>query len=307
MIFAKFCVFFAKVPHLHPPRHRVQRKAYGKINLGLRVLQRRPDGYHNIETVFHRVDLSDELTFEASDRIEVVSTDTAAPGDETNLCFRAASLLREVTGCRKGVRITLVKRIPVGAGLGGGSSDAAAVLQGLPQFWGTVVDRARLPGLALRMGSDIPFFLGNGSALAHGRGEILEYFSLDNPYAILLCCPQVRVSTTWAYGRVIPRPTGGRSDLRTVLLQGMDDPRVLREEMVNDFEPAVFSAYPDVALIKKRMLDEDALFALMSGSGSAVYGFFRHPASASRAAEGFRAQGHSVSVTAPHFQPPMPE
>ncbi len=284
----------------------MQRKAYGKINLGLRVLERRPDGYHNIETVFHRVDLFDELTFESSDCIEVVSTDAAAPGGEANLCHRAASLLHETTGCRKGVRISLTKRIPVGAGLGGGSSDAAVVLQELPRFWDAEVDPARITGLALRLGSDVPYFLGVSSALAYGRGEILEYFLLDVPFTVLLCCPEVRVSTSWAYRQVVPRAADGRTDLKSLLLRGMKDPRLLREEIVNDFERAVCSAYPEVSRIKERMLAEGAVFASMSGSGSAVYGLFENSSSAAESADRFRRQGHTVSLTPPHFRPATP-
>ncbi len=284
----------------------MQRKAYGKINLGLRVLEKRPDGYHNIETVFHRVNLFDEMRFAPSDRVEIVSTDPAAPGDQTNLCFRAASMLQELTGCSKGVRIHLEKRIPVGAGLGGGSSDAAVVLRQLPNFWNTKTDEARILGLALRLGSDVPYFLGDASALAYGRGEILEYFSLDIPFTILLCCPELRVSTSWAYRHVTPRPADGRPDLKSILLRGMDDPQILREEVTNDFESAVFDAYPTVSLIKRSMLEQEAVFASMSGSGSAVYGLFRQTSSAQHAAETFRAQGHHVSLSLPHFQPAMP-
>lgn len=281
----------------------MQHKAYAKINLGLRVLERRPDGYHTIETVFHRVALFDEVTFEASDHIEVVSTDAAAPGDETNLCFRAAALLQELTGCPKGVRINLEKRIPVGAGLGGGSSDAATVLRELPRFWRIRVDRARILGAALRLGSDIPYFLGNESALAYGRGEILEYFSLDIPYTILLCSPDIHVSTAWAYRHVVPRSATGYLNLKTTLMREMENRDLLRQQLVNDFEPAVFSVHPEIAVIKKAMLDQDAMVALMSGSGSTVYGFFKDPSVAVRAAESFRTQGHRVSLTPPSFRP----
>jgi len=281
----------------------VQRKAYAKVNLGLRVLEQRPDGFHNIETVFHRVNLFDELTFEASDQIEILSTDAAAPGNETNLCFRAAALLQGLTGCSKGVRIHLEKQIPVGAGLGGGSSDAALVLRELPLFWKMEADPTRILGLALRLGSDVSYFLGENSALALGRGEILEYFALDIPYTILLCCPPLHVSTAWAYRHVTPRSAAGHTDLKTVLVQGVKTPQILREEVVNDFESAVFASYPEIAQIKKSMLEREAVFALMSGSGSSVYGFFSDPSAASLAADAFRARGYRVSLTPPHFRP----
>jgi 4-diphosphocytidyl-2-C-methyl-D-erythritol kinase len=284
---------------------RVHLTAYAKINLGLRVLERRPDGFHNIETIFHRVALSDRLTFEPADEIQVVSTDAAAPGDETNLCYRAAVLLRELTGSRAGVRITLEKQIPVGAGLGGGSSDAATVLKELPRFWQTPVDLPRMLGAALRLGSDVPFFLGSQSALAFGRGEILEYFPLTLPFTILLCSPAISVSTTWAYRQVAPRASGGGEDpgLKTILIEGLGRPEVLRAALINDFEPVVFAAYPEIAAIKRVILDGNAHFALMSGSGSSVYGLFADEPSASRTADILRKQGYRVSLTPPGFNP----
>ena len=284
---------------------RVQHSAYAKINLGLRVLERRPDGFHNIETIFHRIALSDRLTFEPADDIQVVSSDAAAPGDQTNLCYRAALLLRELTGSRSGVRITLEKQIPVGAGLGGGSSDAATVLKHLPRFWQTTVDPARMLGAALRLGSDVPFFLRNQSAHALGRGEILEYFPLTLPYTILLCSPAIPVSTAWAYSQITPRPAGKTEgkDLKGILMQGIAQPDVLRAELVNDFEPAVFAAHPEIAAVKKTILDAGALFALMSGSGSSFYGLFSDASSASRTAAGFQKQGYRVSLTPPGFHP----
>ena len=306
MIYTKFCVSFAVHTRPHTLRFPVQHQAYAKINLGLRVLERRPDGYHNIETVFHRVGLSDDLTFEASDRIEVVSSDPAAPGGPTNLCFRAAAMLQELTGSPKGVRINLVKRIPVGAGLGGGSSDAALVLRELPRFWEKALDQPRILASALRLGSDIPYFLGDGSALAWGRGEILEYFTLDLPYAILLCTPDIHVSTAWAYRQVVPRPADDRPGLKAMLTEGVLRGDILREQLTNDFEPAVFSAYPAIASIKKRLLELGAAVALMSGSGSTVYGLFLDPSAASRAGDTFRAQGCRVSLTPPHFHPGDP-
>jgi 4-diphosphocytidyl-2-C-methyl-D-erythritol kinase len=305
VIFAKFCVFLAKHSRQYFLRCGVRRKAFAKINLGLRVLERRPDGYHNIETVFHRVNLFDELTFEPSDRIEVDSNDPAAPGDETNLCYRAARLVQDLLHSSQGVHISLEKQIPVGAGLGGGSSDAAVVLRELPRVWKASLDRNHILGLALRLGSDIPYFLGDGSALGFGRGEVLEYFSLDIPYSILICCPKLHISTAWAYGRVQPRSAEGRRDLKAIVLQGAEHPEILREELVNDFEPAVFSAYPEIALIKKDMFDQGAVFASLSGSGSTVYGLFTDPSAASSAADGYRARGYRAFLTLPHFRPGM--
>jgi 4-diphosphocytidyl-2-C-methyl-D-erythritol kinase len=277
--------------------------AYAKINLGLLVLNKRPDGYHNIETVFHRVDLFDRISFAPSAEISVVSTSPDAPSDETNICYKAAKLLREHLGLQDGVTITIEKRIPVGAGLGGGSSDAATVLSRLPAFWGYPVDMGLLYELALKLGSDVPYFLGPGSASASGRGEILHYFSLDLPYTILLCNPNIHVATGWAYGQIHPREGREGADLRTVLMQGMQDPRLLNQMLVNDFEPPVFRAFPEVGKLKDEMLAAGAVYAAMSGSGSTVYGLFETAKEAEGVATRLHASGYRTFITAPHFFP----
>ena len=195
----------------HPPQVRL--KAYAKINLGLRVTGKRTDGYHDICTVFHRIDLFDDITLGRSDSITVQASDPGVPSDERNICHGAARLVAGALGAADGVRIDITKRIPAGAGLGGGSADAGAVLRSLPAFWGRSLPEAEIHALALALGSDVPFFLGRESALGTGRGEVLEYFALDIPFAILLCTPPVHVSTAWAYAHIFPRPAGGE-DLR---------------------------------------------------------------------------------------------
>jgi 4-diphosphocytidyl-2-C-methyl-D-erythritol kinase len=186
----------------------------------------------------------------------------------------------------------------------GGRADAAAVLRSLPALWGTGIPEEDLRGLALRLGSDIPFFLGDGSALGTGRGEILEYFRLDIPFALLLCTPPVQVSTRWAYSQIVPRPPEGpdQDRLRSVLLHGMSDPALLREQLVNDFESAVFREHPVIRSVKESMLRDGALFASMSGSGSSVYGFFHDPGAAGLAAASLTSPGFRTFITPPHFR-----
>ncbi len=276
--------------------------AYAKINIGLFVEEKRPDGYHNLLTVFHRVDLADTIRFSPAEKILVDSDDPAAPGDESNLCHRAAAALRALAGIQAGVRIELRKKIPVGAGLGGGSSDAATVLSHLPAFWGISVDEAALRTIALGLGSDVPYFLRSGSALARGRGELLEYFDLQIPYTILLCNPGIHVATGWAYARVTPRPAPAE-DLRSIILDGLRDPAGLSRGLRNDFEPAVFAAHPEIADLKTTMLDRGAVFASMSGSGSSVFGFFSSAETASALAEVYRRRGMTASITSPSFRP----
>ncbi len=275
--------------------------AYAKINIGLLVLEKRPDGYHNIETVFHRINLFDEITLTPSREIRVESSSAEAPGDESNICFKAARLLRDHLGISRGVNISIQKNIPVGAGLGGGSSNAAGVLRNLPAFWGATLNDDVLFSLSLQLGSDVPYFLRKGSAFGRGRGELLEYFTLDIPQFILLCNPHIHISTAWAYQHVKPSEGETEFGLRRLLTGGMIDPDDLKR-IRNDFEPAVFSAYPDVAQTKQTMVKCGAQFALMSGSGSSVYGLFSTRHEAEVAAGMLRQRGYFVSLTDPLFQ-----
>ncbi len=277
-------------------------RAYAKINLGLQILGKRPDGYHNISTIFHRIGLYDELQFTPASSIQVESTSSAAPGDESNICHKAAVLLQKHFGVLDGVRISVRKNIPVGAGLGGGSSDAAVVLNNLPQFWGKQIDGRELHAIALELGSDVPYFLTPGSALGTGRGEILEYFPLHIPYFILLCNPNIHVSTAWAYTNFKPAGASQQLDLKSIVSEGMNNPRRL-ESLRNDFEAVVFGQFPEIGNVKGMMLNNGAVFALMSGSGSSVFGLFSSEAQAVAASAVLQQKGHFTSITPPGFSP----
>ncbi|MBI5471045.1 MAG: 4-(cytidine 5'-diphospho)-2-C-methyl-D-erythritol kinase [Ignavibacteriae bacterium] len=276
-------------------------RAYAKINLGLRVLEKRPDGFHNIVTAFHRIDTFDEIELTAADEISVVSSSFDAPSDETNICHKAARLLAARLNMDTGVRISITKRIPVGAGLGGGSSDAAIVLRELPAFWKKTIPESELRSLALQLGSDVPFFLGTKSAVGRGRGELLEFFDLDIPYAIVVCNPNIHVSTAWAYKHVTPTSSDQQIDLHTTLLTGMKDPTILTERLKNDFEEPVFKEFPEVGQLKSLLLRDGAVFASMSGSGSSVYGFFDNSDAAMALRHKLDRKSYRTFMTQPHF------
>ncbi|MEW6509324.1 MAG: 4-(cytidine 5'-diphospho)-2-C-methyl-D-erythritol kinase [Bacteroidota bacterium] len=281
---------------------RIMIRGYAKINLGLRVLRKRPDGYHDIETVLHRIHLFDEITLRPAPEIRVDSTDPTAPGDPSNTCYRAAMVFKEHFGVQEGVHCRVSKRIPVGAGLGGGSSDAASVLRALPGLWGVPAGERLLRELALRVGADVPYFLGEGTAVAQGRGEQLQHFRFDVPYAICVCYPNIHVSTAWAYARVTARERTDGS-LRAAVTEGMTDHALLAEALANDFEPVVTAEYPEVAELKHAFLARGAVAAAMSGSGSSVYGLFRDSDAAEGIAREFRAKGYRAFETPPHFVP----
>ncbi|MGA9119445.1 MAG: 4-(cytidine 5'-diphospho)-2-C-methyl-D-erythritol kinase [Bacteroidota bacterium] len=281
----------------------LQTRAYAKINLGLYVLRRRDDGYHDIGTVFHRINLFDTLTFEESEEITLRTDSPSIPQGEDNLCTRAAILLRQRLGIARGVSIGLDKVIPVGAGLGGGSSDAAATLTMLPRFWGIPVTEDLLREVALKLGSDIPYFLKEGSAVGAGRGEVLEYFSLPLPFAILVCNPGIHVSTAWAYSQIRPDPDRRLPDFKRVFQDDLGAAGKIHHLLVNDFEEPVFRKYPLIGKIKQEMLNAGASAALMSGSGSTVFGLFRDQNNAYSLGDELSRRGYTVSVTEPGFAP----
>lgn len=284
-------------------------KAYAKINLGLHILRKREDGYHDIETVFHRVNLYDEITLEPSSTISLSCNDPGIPLDDRNLCVRAAQILQQACGTKLGARISLNKRIPAGAGLGGGSSDAAATLGGLLRLWNEHVDEHALREVAIQLGSDVPYFLNDGTAYATGRGEVLHYFTLDVPYWIVLVYPHLHISTAWAYenatvrgSQLTGRTRPDRIRIKEALVENILDLRLLSAHLENDFEAPVFQAHPLVKEVREKLYGSGAGFAQMSGSGSAVYGLFKDGPSARRTVDDL-GRSCAAFLTAPHFQP----
>ena len=278
-------------------------RAYAKINIGLHVLGKRPDGYHNIETVFRLIDLYDELEFVQDDEgISFTSDSPVLVNDDTNLCIRAAHLLRELTGIHMGVEITLKKRIPLGSGLGGGSSDAAAVLKGLTKLRALDISTEELQTVSATLGSDVPFFFTSQTAFATGRGELLAPFALQIPYWILVVTPDIHVSTLWAYSNMRLKQVQSRTALRELLQTAINKPELLRTSLTNDFEQTVFREFGDIAKLKETLLKEGADVALMSGSGSSVFAFFSSEVKAKRLSSEL-SKRYFVSLTEPQFKP----
>ena len=267
-------------------------KAPAKINWSLYVLDKRADGYQNILSLMQCIGLYDTLTFCHSEQLEVVS-DMEIP-IEQNLVFKAARILQQVTATKKGARIELKKEIPSGAGLGGGSSDAACALAGLNKLWDLGLDYSRLKAIGSNLGSDVPFFFDCPSAMAEGRGEILTPLDIGPPYTLLLVKPSISVSTAWAYGaregakRLVElTKTGNNVDNIKLIFEALNtgDFAALKLLAHNDFEDCVIQQYPVIGILKQGLLDDGADLALMSGSGSAVFGLFKDGQSAEKAAE----------------------
>jgi 4-diphosphocytidyl-2-C-methyl-D-erythritol kinase len=275
--------------------------AYAKINIGLHILGKRSDGYHNLETVFREIDLFDEIDLEPHDTLEMDADSILVPIDDSNLCFQAAQILQKERKIQQGVMIRLQKKIPIGAGLGGGSSDAAAVLCGLNNLWKLKLSNDQLRVVASKIGSDVPFFIEGGNAYARGRGEILEHFSLYLPFWIAIVVPLIHISTTWAYSHIKLQRDGKETGLREMLVKQISNPQKMTSIVQNDFEQSIIGIYPEISHIKEKLKEKGAVFSLMSGSGSSVFGFFESETKALDALVSF-PKNYQTSLTAPTFK-----
>jgi 4-diphosphocytidyl-2-C-methyl-D-erythritol kinase len=254
---------------------RLEVSAAAKVNLALEVLSRRPDGYHEIATVMQTVDLSDRLWLEDAEALEIKTSAPGVPADERNLAHRAAAALRDAAGLTRGARITLDKRIPIAAGLGGGSTDAAATLVGLNRLWGLRWPAERLGEIAVSLGMDVPFFLRGGAAVGTGRGERLTPLG-GAALALVLVNPRFAVSTADMYGRVTPAmySDGERTRDAADALESRRAGRVAAS-LYNGLEGAARAAYPQIGQMQAALLAAGALGAAMSGSGPTVFGVAR--------------------------------
>jgi 4-diphosphocytidyl-2-C-methyl-D-erythritol kinase len=275
--------------------------AAAKINLFLDVIRRREDGYHEIETFYQPVSLWDELTIEsAPSGITVEGVDPAVPWNEDNLCYKAAKLFLDRTGLRRGVRILVAKGIPPGAGLGGGSSDAAATLLGINRLCECGLSDAELRDLAGCMGSDVPFFILGKPAIGRGRGEILEEAPGLAGGWILIVKPNVTISTRWAYRNlnlVLTRGSG-KAKLAALLeaLQRFPDARL---ETYNSFEAVVREHFPSVSGILATLRSGRPILSSLSGSGSACYAVFAEESEAREAGRHFSGEGFFTRLVQP--------
>lgn len=269
----------ASLSHRHAAR--------AKLNLGLHVLRRRADGFHDLDTVFVPIGWADTVSATGSPVLTLTCSDPALPTDGRNLVLQAARALRERPSAG-GAALHLDKHVPYGAGLGSGSSDAAATLRLLDDFWELATPESALADLALALGSDVPFFLLGAPARAQGQGERLTPILDANggpwrcPFWLVVAVPPVHVPTGPAFGLVTPFD-GGRPDLVAAVTSG--DLKRWRAELTNDFQAPVEAAFPGIAEARHALLDAGAGYASLSGSGSAVFGAFEAEADARAAAQ----------------------
>jgi 4-diphosphocytidyl-2-C-methyl-D-erythritol kinase len=255
-------------------------RAFAKINLGLEIVGKRPDGYHDIRTLFQTVSLGDEIELEAAaGGLELTGDDPGISWDRTNLVHRAAGLLRERTGSAEGVRIAVRKMIPAGRGLGGGSSDGAATLLALNRMWGLGLGPEEMAPLARKLGADVPFFLEGGLCLGEGIGDRLTPLPDLSPLACLFAFPPYPIATPSIYAGVDASLTSPPKVSKIVRFLESGDLGLLE----NDLERVIFRAHPELEPLTRFFREQGALLSQVSGSGSAVYGLFPDPASAEEA------------------------
>jgi 4-diphosphocytidyl-2-C-methyl-D-erythritol kinase len=258
-----------------------------KINLSIDVIKKRTDGYHEVEMILHEIDLADQIRIEKRNSgIELSCSVSYIPADEKNIACKAARLFFEYTGIRQGAGITLQKNIPVSAGLGGGSSNAAYVLTGLNRLYDTNIPEKELWRLAGMLGSDVPFFIYGGTALCRGRGELVEPIQTEAVFDLLIVKPDASISTKDIYesfdlALIEKRPL--TSNLADALKS--NDTITVSKNLVNVLEYVTLRLCPEIREIKTRLLELGALNSLMSGSGSAVFGIFKNRYDATVAAD----------------------
>lgn len=280
-------------------------RSFAKLNLYLDVLERREDGFHNIETIFQTVDLSDELRF--IEQPNEVTVECASPDlsvQEENLVWKAAMLLKVRCDCNKGARIQLDKRIPIAAGLAGGSGNAAAALIGLDQLWGLGLSQEGLSELALELGSDVPYCTVGGTVAATGRGEILTPLDPIPETTFLLLHPPMQVSANRVYNHPqLPRNSEPRPDGMTESLElalHALDLGTIADIARNAMEDVVFAEFPGLSVLKQRLLDAGCASALMSGSGPSIFGVCQNREHAEEVARGIPDTESSIVTTVPY-------
>ncbi len=262
--------------------------SYGKINLGLSVCYKRPDGYHEIRTLFQQIDLADQLTFTLQKQGVSLSCNLpGVPTDERNLCLRAAHFLQDRIGRRTpGVHIELRKRIPPGGGLGGGSSNAAVTLVALNHLWELNLPLTTLRSLARKLGADVPFFLLGGTALASGIGDHLEPVEMWETPWIVVVCPSLHISTAWAYKELkIGLTKKGECGKFQSFLRARPRLSAWSQWLENDFERVVLPAFPKLMELRGELLVQGAEMASLSGSGACLFGLFADREKAHNAAQ----------------------
>ena len=282
-------------------KNTISLKAPAKINLFLEILGKRDDGYHEIETIMQEIDLADNLQFEEiQEGVKLECNDKSIPLNQDNLVCKAANLILKECGIKKGVSINLEKKIPVGAGLGGGSSDAATTLKALNSLWGVGLNDGELMELAAKLGSDIPFFIKGKTSICSGRGEKISPVEVRNKMNFLILFPRVHISTETIYKNLKIDLTKKRKDVSFFLDALKYSESVgIGKLLFNRLEEVIFATYPDLLQVKHSLEFFDFCGLSISGSGSAFFGLCkdRHQAEAIKSTVELSGTGNVFVVT----------
>jgi len=272
-------------------------KSNAKINLGLNIVSKRKDGFHNLETIFYPINLFDEITFTKSNNFSFTSSDTNLNKETTNLIIKSKEALESYFGIEIPVDIFLKKNIPIGAGLGGGSSNAASTLLALINLYNLQIEPQHLQKIALKLGSDVPYFLNPVPSFAESRGEILSPINLTLDKYLLVVNPGIHISTKWAFNQITPKQP--LTSLKSLTNYSKIDIENLMSFASNDFEKIVFDHFPEIKEIKEKMMQFDAVFSMMTGTGSTVWGMFDDEEAAFQTELYFKCKNYFTYIQTP--------
>lgn len=256
---------------------KLQLKAYGKINLGLDVIRKRPDGYHDLDMIMQMVDVYDDVIIEkkAGEEIVVKADAAVLSNGKDNLAYMAAKMLFDEFGIKSGVEITIHKRIPIAGGMAGGSSDCATTLIGINEMFNLGLSKQQLMERGVKLGADVPYCVLGGTAIARGIGEALTPLPTPPQCHVIIAKPPISVSTAYVYGHIRPDEITKRPDIEQMTLAIKEqDLNKLSDLLYNVMEEVTVSEYPVIEKLKSIMLENGALNSIMSGSGPTVFGLF---------------------------------
>lgn len=256
---------------------KLQLKAYGKINLGLDVIRKRPDGYHDLDMIMQMVDVYDDVIIEkkAGEEIVVKADAAVLSNGKDNLAYMAAKMLFDEFGIKSGVEITIHKRIPIAGGMAGGSSDCATTLIGINEMFNLGLSKQQLMERGVKLGADVPYCVLGGTAIARGIGEVLTSLPTPPQCHVIIAKPPISVSTAYVYGHIRPDEITKRPDIEQMTLAIKEqDLNKLSDLLYNVMEEVTVSEYPVIEKLKSIMLENGALNSIMSGSGPTVFGLF---------------------------------
>ena len=274
-------------------------KSFAKINLGLEIVRRLRNGYHEIRTIFQSIDLYDVLKFSEIKEREIILTgnEKSIPWDSINLIYKTAQLLKDYFSVKRGIKIEVEKNIPPGKGLGGGSSNSAMTFLALKKIWNLPIEKSKLIKFAKNLGADIPFFFYGGTALGLGRGDEIRVLDCETSYEILLILPDFSISTKEIYSKwdeLILTSKNKESKIYSFLRDNKNF-----GSLKNELEEVVFRLYPELENIKKELLEKGAVTAMISGSGSSVFGIYFDREKIKRAKRNFDNKGFKCIIVSP--------